>query len=55
MYSLMPSERCLPDKLDTEIITYGGLVLHAPEVVIDLSFVCAVHSMLSGKFLIRPD
>ena len=38
IYSLMPSDRCSPDKLNTENITYGGLVLHAPEVDIDLSF-----------------
>ena len=34
----MPSDRCSPDKLNTENITYGGLVLHAPEVDFDLSF-----------------
>ena len=38
IYSLMPSDRCSPDKLNNENITYGGLVLHAPEVDIDLSF-----------------
>ena len=34
----MPSDRYSPDKLNTENITYGGLVLHALEVDIDLSF-----------------
>ena len=38
IYSLMPSDRCSLDKLNTENITYGGLVLHAPEVDIDFSF-----------------
>ena len=38
IYSLLPSEQCTPDKLKTKNITHGGLVLHAPEVDIQLSF-----------------
>ena len=38
IYSLMPSDRCSPDNLKSENLTYGGLVLHAPEVDIDLSY-----------------
>ena len=38
IYSLMPSDRCSPDKLNTENMTYGGLVLQATEVETDLSF-----------------
>ena len=38
IYSLLPSAQCTPDKLKTENITFGGLVLHAPEVDIHLSF-----------------
>ena len=38
IYSLLPSEQCTPDKMHTENVTYGGLVLHAPEVDIQLSY-----------------
>ena len=38
IYSLLPSEQCTPDKLSTKNITFGGLVLHAPEVDIQMSF-----------------
>ena len=38
IYSLMPLDRCLPDKFGTEKTTFGGLVLHAPENDINLSF-----------------
>ena len=38
IYSLLPSEQCHPDKLQTENVTYGALVLHAPEVDIQMSF-----------------
>ena len=38
IYSLPPSEQCMPDKLSTKNIILGGLVLHAPEVDIKMSF-----------------
>ena len=37
-YSLLPSEQCKPDKLSTKNITFGGLVLLAPEVDIQMRF-----------------
>ena len=37
IFSLLPSEQCTPEKLSTKNITFGGLVLHAPEVDIQMS------------------
>ena len=55
VYSLVPTDRCSTDTLDTENKTYVGLVLHAPEVDIDWSFIYTVRYMLAGKLLIQPD
>ena len=36
VYSLLLSDQCAPERMQTRNITYGGLVLHAPEVDIEL-------------------
>ena len=38
IYSLLPADRCTPETMQSTNVTSGGLVLHAPEVDIDLSF-----------------
>ena len=38
VYSLLPSDQCAPERMRTRNITYGGLVLHAPEVDIELPY-----------------
>lgn len=38
IYSLLPREQCTPASLKSEVVSWGGLVLHAPEVDIELSF-----------------
>ena len=38
VYSLLPSDQCAPERMQTRNITYGGLVLHAPEVDFELQY-----------------
>ena len=47
IYSLLPADQCTPETMRSTNITNGGLVLHAPEIDIDLSF-----CMFSASYIV---
>ena len=49
VYSLLPSDQCIPSKLDSQNITRGALVLHAPEVDIELQYCLFKASYTVGR------
>lgn len=49
VYSLLPSDKCVPSQLNTMNITRGALVLYAPEVDVELKYCLFKASYTVGR------